>query len=86
MNTGTGYPVVNMNGASRESLVEARCKAAEALRVAMEALSACHPHGRDYQTAAPGEYEIARARHAARFGFLDKLYNELMDEAVAISK
>lgn len=47
-------PVVNLNGTSRESLVEDHRKALDALKVAFDALSDIAPHGRDYQTTPPG--------------------------------
>ena len=77
-------PLVNLNGASRESLVCARVAARLAVKEAMQALSECAPNGRDYQTAKPGRYEAARKLYTERFAFLDKLANELEDEAIAI--
>ena len=50
----------------------------------MKALGECSPNGRDYQTAPKGEYDIARAKYTERFAFLDRLANELEDEAIAI--
>ena len=79
-----GIPVVNINGATRESLVEARILARAAIQYALKAFSECSPNGRDYQTAPQGEYEIARKIYADRFAFLDRLSNELEDEAIAI--
>ena len=79
-----GHPVVNINGTSREALVNARIAAIESLRSAMQALGECSPNGRDYQTAPKGEYEIARKRYMERFAFLDRLANELEDEAITI--
>lgn len=75
-----GYPIININGATAESLGNARLAAWHAIKAAMKALSECAPHGRDYQTAPPGEYEIARARYGNHFAALDKLANELRDE------
>ena len=79
-----GHPVVNINGTSREALVNARIAAIESLRSAMQALGECSPNGRDYQTAPNGEYEIARKRYMERFAFLDRMINELEDEAITI--
>ena len=79
-----GLPVVNLNGATAQSLIDARVEACEALDSAMKAFSECSPHGRDYQTAAKGEYEAAQRIYADRFKFLDQMRNELMDEALAI--
>ena len=80
-----GIPVVNLNGATKESLVTARIYARIAVQDAMKALAECSPNGRDYQTAPRGEYEIARTKYVERFAFLDRLANELEDEAIAIS-
>jgi len=79
-----GYPVVNLNGTSRHALLEARMIAIEAIRAAMQALGECSPNGRDYQTAPKGEFEIARKAYMERFAFLDRMINELEDEAIAI--
>jgi hypothetical protein len=79
-----GIPVVNLNGEKAESLVNARIAAREAVQAAMKALGECSPNGRDYQTAPKGEFEIARKVYTERFAYLDKLANELEDEAIAI--
>ena len=79
-----GLPQVNINGSSRRALVEARMIAIEAVRAAMQALGECSPNGRDYQTAPKGEFEIARKVYCERFAFLDRLANELEEEAIAI--
>jgi len=79
-----GLPQVNINGTSRHALLEARMVAIEAVRAAMQALGECSPNSRDYQTAPKGEFEIARKTYMERFSFLDRLANELQDEAIAI--
>ena len=79
-----GYPVVNLNGTSRESLLEQRWAAMDAISTALIALSECSPNGRDYQTAAKGEFEVARNLHSERFAFLDRLINELREEVMFI--
>jgi len=79
-----GHPVVNINGTSREALVNARMSAVESLRSAMQAFGECSPNGRDYQTAPKGEYEIARKTYMERFAFLDRMINQLEDEAIFI--
>jgi len=81
-----GLPVVNMNGATKQSLIECRQDAYRALHDAMKALQECSPHGRDYQTAQAGEYEVARKRYIERFSLLDRMANELSYEAIEISK
>jgi len=79
-----GLPIVNLNGSTAQSLVDARVAACEALDNAMKAFAECRPNGRDYQTAGKGEYETAQRIYADRFRFMDQMRNELMDEAVAI--
>lgn len=71
------YPVVNLNGTSRDELVAQNEAARVAVRAALEAVNAAAPHGRDYQTAAPGRYQLARAQHKARVTALQELQFEL---------
>jgi hypothetical protein len=80
-----GLPIVNMNGTTKESLIEARSNAMIAIQDAMRALSECSPNGRDYQTAPKGEFEKARDIYTARFAALDRMANEIQDEAISIS-
>jgi hypothetical protein len=75
-----GYPIINNNGSTAESLGNDRIAAWRAVKEAMKALSECHPHGRDYQTAPRGEHSIALKRYSVHFAALDKLANELCDE------
>jgi hypothetical protein len=79
-----GLPVVNINGTKRQVLVDVRIEARDAVRAAMRALDECSPHGRDYQTAAKGQLEIYRQKHRERYAVLDRMANELEDEAIAI--
>lgn len=81
-----GVPVVNLNGSPAQSLIDARMAASDAVREAMRLLSECSPNGRDYQTAPMGEYEIARTTYIDRHSFLDRMVNELQDEAIAIQE
>jgi hypothetical protein len=75
-----GYPIINNNGSTAESLGNDRIAAWRAVKEAMKALSECAPHGRDYHTEPGAEYAIARKRYAEHFAALDKLANELCDE------
>lgn len=80
----TMNPVPNLNGTSREALINARLDARDALLAAMEKLGEMFPHGRDYL----GNHE-ARQRdlhiHNERIRALDAVICDLMDEAVALS-
>ena len=79
-------PQVNNNGTSREELVQQRLAAREAVQAAMAAMNAAAPNARDFQTTdSPAtRYHAARSVYHDRFAFLDKLANELFDEALAI--
>jgi hypothetical protein len=59
-------PQININGTERSDLLEDYMKARRALQHAVEALGACSPHGRDYQTAEPGAFYVAQREHADR--------------------
>lgn len=81
-------PVINNNGATRESHVEARRDILTHLHASMKALQEIAPHGRDYQTLAADEaakrYGEDLDIYRDRFNKLDALYNEIMEEAVSI--
>lgn len=74
-------PVVNMNGSSRDALVEQQRNVRNAARALADALAEASPHGRDYQTAQPGEYQGARKEHEARL----LAVRDIMDDATAIA-
>lgn len=76
-------PSININGTSRDSLVQTRRDALEAIMDAMKALQETLPHGRDY-VGRSHQYDLDRATYRERFATLDKLYNEIQDEALAI--
>jgi hypothetical protein len=78
------YPYVNMNGDTRETLIEDRLATVNALCLAMERLSAQYPHGRNYQTAPPGAYLRARELHDARVATLRRIASEISVEALFI--
>ena len=81
-------PQINNNGMTREAHVEARVEIKRAIEQVMERLQEIKPHGRDYQTLSNTEFhERMKADekiYQERFALLDKLRNELLDEAVAI--
>jgi len=53
-------PQVNLNGTTRERLVEQQCAVMEHLRATYAAMCEAAPHGRDYHLR-PEEYHEARA-------------------------
>jgi hypothetical protein len=77
-------PKVNINGTSREELIQQRIKAREAVRGLIAIMSEMRPHGRDY-LGDTDTYNRDRATHDERIANLDKLYNELLEEAMAIT-
>jgi hypothetical protein len=82
-------PTVNINGTSRESLVADRRAVADSLMEVMKALVNTKPHMRDYQPlafTARQAYETDLGIWTERFAMLDKLRNEVLDEALAIQE
>lgn len=74
-------PTVHLNGTSKEALCEDYCAAGTALRVAIDALVACSPHGRDYYVQdgvfpCGGAFKRASSEHSAR---LQALKTVLLD-------
>lgn len=77
-------PIVNINGTSREELLNQWRRAHEALLNAETALRECTPHGRDFQTDRTGQlYNEAREQHMIRLAHLIAIRKEV--EAVAIN-
>lgn len=54
-------PFVNLNGASRESLIQQHADVASAAESLIQALGRAAPHGRDYQTVGVDAYKHDRA-------------------------
>jgi len=59
-------PQININGTERSDLLKDYTTAGMALQHAVDALGACSPHGRDYQTLEPGAFSAAQREHADR--------------------
>lgn len=76
-------PRININGMSREQHIQQRIDAMLAVRNVIKALSDIRPHGRDY-IGDTDSYQRDLEIHAERIMVLDKLYNELHDEALSI--
>ena len=74
-------PIVNLNGTSRGELREQLLKASTALNMAISALEAAAPHGRDYQNHPAGEkaYWTARRNAASRIRALAQMREEIYD-------
>jgi len=76
-------PIVNINGTSREELIEQRIDARRAVTALMETLQHMAPNGRDY-IGNQEAFDRDRAIYRERFAALDALYNTLLDEALNI--
>ena len=79
-------PVVNLNGTDAEVLIEGRMDAVAAIEKAIKALAEVAPHGRDYQTALPGSYAVARATFITRTRLLERVRDEIQNEAIEIDR
>jgi hypothetical protein len=53
-------PIVNLNGTSRESLIQQAFDVSGAAEALIQALGRAAPHGRDYQTVGNKAYERDR--------------------------
>jgi hypothetical protein len=60
------FPSIHLNGTSAESLLEDYGKAAEALRLAIEAMYVASPNARDYYPQGPEACELAVKEHRER--------------------
>jgi hypothetical protein len=77
-------PVVNLNGSSRDDLIAQRIALRSALMDAMKALSNMSPHLRDYSDVS--DWQRDRAVYVERFKALDRLYEEVGEEAASIAE
>jgi hypothetical protein len=76
-------PIPNLNGTSREELIDLRLAARDALLSAMKALGEMRPHGRDYIGNSEA-YQRDLVIHNERVRALDGMVNDLFDEAVVL--
>ena len=76
-------PMVNINGTSRDELVQQRRDFLDTLRTAMGTMMAMRPHLRDYPHDRL-QYEADRELHDQRFKALYTLKSEIEEEALAI--
>ena len=70
-------PTVNLNGASRDSLIDQNTAVILMLDDTLRLLYSVAPHPRDFQTAPAGEYYTARIQHEARCHLLFRVRTEL---------
>lgn len=81
-------PVININGTSREALIEARLVVLRSLRAAYDDMRAkLAPHGRDYPNSTYNNDSISadRALHVGRCADLHALIAEIEAEVTAIA-
>ena len=78
-------PQVNLNGTSRERLVEQQCDVMEALRKTYEAMAEAAPNGRDYQLR-PAEFKGAQEAWQERMLAVHLMLQDIEVHAVAIQE
>ena len=76
-------PTANLNGTSKNQLVQNLCKAKGKIEEAREALSEVCPHMRDYSDN--DTYQKARHEHNKRQEILENLSDELYGLAIRIN-
>jgi hypothetical protein len=76
-------PQVNLNGTSREALVEQQCDVMHALQDVLTKMGAAAPNGRDYQFR-PAEFKPAQQAWLERMTLIAKLHKEIETQALAI--
>lgn len=76
------FPQVNLNGTSKDALLEQYRRSYRAINAAIESLCEGAPHGRDYQTLPPGAVQLAIAEHRIRVAKLESVRAEI--EAIAL--
>ena len=78
-------PFITISGDKRETLINDRVDCLTPLRETMKRLKATAPNGRNYIGHSEA-FERDRAIYVARYSALSDLYNDLLDEALAIQK
>jgi hypothetical protein len=79
----TMNPIVNLNGSSRHSLIEARMLSVFAIRDAMNAMRDMAPRGRDYISNA-NALASDDAIFAGRMKALRQMEEDILSEALAL--
>ena len=76
-------PTININGTSKDDLIDPRIKAMGLLRDAIEALKQVTPNGRDY----PGDdarCAADREEHYRRINAMNAIHDAIYEEAIRI--
>ena len=74
------YPIVNMNGDKKETLVGQLHDLVMSLQEVGDKLSNSFPHGRNYQCNHIDDYFHARAQHDRWIESIRKIINEVEDQ------
>ena len=78
-------PQVNINGTSRDALIEQQVKVLRAFDKLREAMAEAMPHGRDYQSQ-PLDYKRARDAWTERLETVFAMRKEIEQYAQTISR
>jgi hypothetical protein len=78
-------PQINLNGTSRNQLVEQQCDVMTALRALYKAMGEAAPNGRDYQFR-PAEFTTARDAWDERMTAVELMRREIEAHAIAIQE
>jgi len=78
-------PTIHLNGTTRDELIRQNCDAAEAVRVAIQAVRNAQPNGRDYYPQGDGAIDEALRQHRRRMQDLEAIERELMEIAENIA-
>jgi hypothetical protein len=77
-------PTIHLNGTNGHVLLEQTTDVMNKVTVALNALRAAAPNGRDYYTQGPGAIDAATAEHNARVDKLLDVLRELNEIALSI--
>lgn len=80
------YPLIHLNGTSKESLLRQQHEMLAALRLASKVMAEHSPHGRDYYPISADAGSIAYAEHIARRTALEDIIVEIECIAHAIAE
>ena len=78
-------PIVNLNGTSKNELVEQQKEVYQAAKILLMALERATPHGRDYQTLSTEEpYRTARELNKFEWRVVNDIQQRALNLAIAI--
>lgn len=78
-------PQVNLNGTTREALVEQQCSVMHVLRSLLKVMAEAAPNGRDYQFR-PAEFGPAQEAWRERWQVIEDMRREIEAHAIAIQE